>query len=76
MGLMVKHANANVTRANYVLVLICGLINLFIVPSIPRFLGFEGGSAIPLAGVIFGIYFIVWSINKLVRFNKKVVKES
>jgi len=71
MAFLVKYANKHVSRVNYVLVFIAGLINLFLVPSIPRFLGLnEIGVAFPLASVILGIYFIGWAIYKLIKFKK------
>jgi hypothetical protein len=82
IGLMVgtaflmKNAKNHLSIGNYVLVLVGGIITLLFEPIIIALYtdGSVDGGAIQMASTIFGIYFIGWSIVRLVKFNKEKQK--
>ncbi|KKR60729.1 hypothetical protein A2643_02760 [Candidatus Nomurabacteria bacterium RIFCSPHIGHO2_01_FULL_39_220] len=79
IGLMVgtaflmKNAKNKVSIESYVLVLVGGIITLLFEPVIITLFtdGSADGGAIQIASTIFGIYFIGWSITRMVKFKKE-----
>lgn len=69
---LVKYAKTNVSVGNYIFVLIAGIVTLLFEPFVGALIGStNGGGAIQIASTIFGLYFIIWSIIKLVKFKKE-----
>jgi len=68
---LAKYAKTNVSVGNYILVLVAGIVTLLFEPLIFALLEYkEGGGAIQIASTVFGLFFIVWSIVKLIKFKK------
>lgn len=70
---LVKNANKHHSITNYVFVLVGGIVTLLFEPLIIALYtnGSTDGGAIQLASTIVGIYFIIWSIVRMVKFNKE-----
>lgn len=81
IGLMVgtaflmKKAKNKKSIGSYVLVLVGGIVTLLFAPFIHASTGTEANGAIDvgvqLASTIFGIYFMGWSIIRMVKFKKE-----
>lgn len=70
---LMKNAKKKVSIESYVLVLVGGIVTLLFEPMIIALYtdGSVDGGAVQIASTIFGIYFIGWSITRMVKFKKE-----
>jgi predicted Na+-dependent transporter len=72
-GFLMRNAKNKASIESYMLVLIGGIVTFLFEPAIITLYtdGSTDGGAIQLASTILGIYFIGWSIVRMVKFKKE-----
>jgi len=70
---LMRKARKKISIANYIFVLLGGIVTFLFEPLIFTFYtnGSVDGGAIQIISTISGIYFIAWSITRLVKYKKE-----
>lgn len=75
-GLFVRISKSNISIVNYLYVLISGIVTFLFAPIADTLLHYSSDAPISdvvqIIATIEGIYYIVWSISKIIKFYKGI----